>query len=371
MKVLQVVGGLKQGGAEAMIMSVFRTIDPKNCTFDFLLYEEQDTSYVKEALKQGAKIHVLTNRKNLWQYYRQFKKIIAENGYDAIHVHLNHHSAVPLFFAKKLGVPIRICHSHSAIQEKKTSFIRSVYVHTTRFIIAKTATKLVGCSQLAGNSLYGEKAFRTRGVIYHNAINTEDFTTVDRGTITQCKNKLKLSKHSLVIGHIGSFRPAKNHAFLIKLAAALKHQKVDFKLVLVGDGPLHAAIKAEVAKRKLEEEVLFLGLRSDVPLLMQVFDVLLMPSLYEGYPVTLVEAQAAQLPIVAATTITNEVEAKELGLITWLDLEASLDHWIGTILSVNRSSSPILDVQVQLRKEIIRQRFDIDGKTELFYSLYT
>lgn len=142
----------------------------------------------------------------------------------------------------------------------------------------------------------------------------------------QFKRDFDILEEQLIIGSIASFREAKNHAFMIEIAKEMKRRKIDFVLFLAGSGALYDEIKQEVISNALEKQVVFLGIREDVPVLMKSFDVLLMPPLYEGLPVTLVESQASNLAAVVSTNVTDEVDFN-LGMILKVSLDDTMEDF--------------------------------------------
>lgn len=360
-KVLQVSAGLGQGGAESMIMEIYEKIDKSRVQFDFLVYDDTPTHYTERVKELGGRVIVLDREKkwDIFGYKRKLKKIISQYGpYIAIHAHTDSHSAFPLLVAKTCGIKVRVCHSHTTKQREKTSAIRRCYRMVMRNIILNKATVLAACGAEAGYALYGKKVFTSNGVVIHNPVDIEAFLE---------KNSRRHTENgTITIGCVGSFREAKNHFFLVKLAALLKQKKISFKMQLVGTGELENDVKRQVNALNLQNEILFLGLRHDIPDLMASFDVLIMPSLYEGFPVTLVESQAGGIPALISDRITPEVDLG-LGLIKRLSLDDSMEKWVNGIVECSKIISP----DVEKRREVlIKKGFDTSSVINELYRIY-
>jgi glycosyltransferase EpsF len=352
-RILHVVGRLSRGGAETMIMNLYRACNKGVVQFDFLVYGDSDGSFDREIEDLGGRIIYLrrTNKLSIFQYYRNFKNIIYCYGpYKAIHVHTSFHSGLVLLCAKILKIPVRICHAHSTSDRNNSSKIRTLYQMVMRKMILFCSTQLLACGRDAGHFLYG-CAFDIRGSVFPNAIDYIRYNSVTRENIEKCIKELGLDYSGIIIGSVASFREAKNHMFMLDIAEEMKKQGLQFKMVFAGGGSLFNDIKFEVEKRHLSDKILFLGIRDDVPVLMKVFDVMLMPSLYEGLPVTLVETQASNICAVISENITDEVDFN-LGLIKKVSLKADVNIWISELLkgAKLKNSVPQQYVESQLSK---------------------
>lgn len=369
-KVLQVTGGMRIGGAETMLMNIYRNIDREKVQFDFLLYEKMDTPYTREIEKMGGKILVL-NKKYRWDIYsyrKKFFKIINENGpYNVIHAHTGFNSGIPLMIANEVGIPIRICHSHFTKDGKNESIGRDMYHLLMRYIINNNANVLLACGQAAGTAMYGTKAYQSRCEILHNAIDTSLFLKeLPKELIYKYKKEFNINDDELVIGSIANFREAKNHIFMVNIAQLMKEKDIKFKMLFIGDGESINNIKEIVNDKGLENDIIFLGSRTDVHQIIHVFDVLLMPSLYEGFPVTLIESQTAGVPAVISKNISNEVDLG-LNLIHRVDLNDNRLKWIKILISCGKTKNT---KQVQRENKLKEMGFDIYSSISKIYELY-
>lgn len=350
-KVLQVVGGMNRAGAETMLMNLYRNINREAVQFDFLVYTDTQQDYENEIKSLGGNVIHMPCKPG-WQMIFSIPKIRnilrKDSSYKAIHIHTLLNSVYPLLAATCVKGIKKITHSHSTHNTTYSSFIRTVYENISKFLIQKLSDVYLACGQKAGEFLFG-RTFNTRGKTIKNAIPFKQFCYDHSSTVAFLKKELNIDEE-LVIGSIARLEPVKNHAFMLLLAKELKERNIKFKFLIVGKGELRQELEKQVRHYNLTQEVIFLGTRNDIPQLMHLFDVLLMPSLFEGTPVTLIEAQACMLPCLISKNIPEDADLK-LGLIKQLSLDAPVRQWLEFILSHNRKNKP------NVAQEVVRQAF--------------
>ena len=224
-----------------------------------------------------------------------------------------------------------------------------------RWLLRRHGTHLFGCSRAVCEAVYGTKCWKdSRVEVVPNAISIDEYGDSLDGRGWLCRH-LGLPMRSLLIGHVGSFREAKNHPFLLDLFRALAERRADAHLILVGDGPLRSAVEAEVSARRLESKVHLLGIRPDVPRLLGAFDVVVFPSLWEGIPVSLVEAQASGTPCVISDVVSREIDTG-MGLMHFLSLSSGTASWLDAILAESGRQRPSW---IRRRKALEDMGYDI------------
>ena len=341
-RILHVVGALNRGGVETWLMHVLRHIDRDRFHFDFLSHTTQPAAYDDEVRALGARIIPCLSPAQPLQYGRSFKRILREHGpYDVLHSHVHHFSGYTLRLAAQAGVPARIAHSHSdtVVAESAASPARRVYLALMERWVHKYATVGLAASARAGAALFGpawEQNQRLRLLYY--GIDLAPFRApVDPAA---CRAELGLPPDALVIGHVGSFKPVKNHAFLIEIAAEVVQREPRARFLLVGDGPLRPDIERQVQAAGLGDHVVFAGLRPDVPRLLRgALNLFVMPSHYEGLPIASIEAQAAGLPVMLSDAITTEADVIP-ELVRHLPLTAPVSAWADALLAALAQPSP-------------------------------
>lgn len=288
-RILHVVTHMNRGGLETMLMNYYRKIDRTKVQFDFLVHRQERADYDDVIESLGGKIYRLPYLNPFSRgYLRALDAFFEEHReYRIVHSHLDCMSAIPLKVAKKHGVPVRIAHSHTSSQDINLKYPLKLYYKTR---IKNYATDLFACSEKAGKWMFGTDNFK----ILPNAIDVKQYL-YDSDKRKKKREELKVG-NAFVVGNVSRFSKVKNHKFLIDILSELLKIDNNVKLILVGEGEEYEKIKCLVKNRGLSDNVIFTGLRSDVFEIMQAFDVFVLPSLYEGLPVTMVEAQAAGLP---------------------------------------------------------------------------
>lgn len=334
-RVLHVLGGLSLGGAESRVMDLYRCMDRDKVQFDFLIHRAdigaavcQKHFYEEEAESLGAKVYALPKFKvyNYAAYRRAVRDFFKEHhAYAVVQGHMTSTAAIYLPLAKKAGIPVVCAHARSAGVDRG---IKGVVTKLLRLPLLEKADYCLACSREAGEAVFGKKWNSSpKARLVPNAIDVRRFQ-YNAALREKMRTELSL-KDSFVIGHVGRFHYAKNHEFLLEifgeLHQSLKKKGKACKLLLLGEGEGMPVVKAQAQALGVEEDVLFLGNRSDVEAYYQAFDLFLFPSRFEGLPGTVVEAQAAGLKCIISDRITKEVGISEL--VRFRSLEDGAGQW--------------------------------------------
>ncbi|HHK5535702.1 glycosyl transferase family 1 [Bacillus cereus] len=328
LRVLHVVVNMNRGGAETLIMNLYRNIDRSKVQFDFLTCKEG--VFDDEVVKLGGKVHRIPYVTDVGHrgYIKALNTFFSSHPqYKIVHSHMDKMSGLVLRSAKKAGIPVRISHSHSTSSEGGT--IAKIYKWYAGAFIVPCATHFLACSITAAKWLFADRVSTTE--ILKNGIECDKFAFSSE-IREQVRKELKLHEDAFVIGHVGRFAYPKNHTFLIDIFAQLIESRPKSILLLVGDGPLRVEMEKKVEKLNLTDRVKFLGIRSDINCLLQAFDTFIFPSIYEGLPVTLIEAQGAGLPCIISDTITQDVDLG-LNLVEQCSL-LEVREWTGKLQSI-------------------------------------
>ncbi|WP_430786436.1 glycosyltransferase family 1 protein [Virgibacillus flavescens] len=363
MRVLHVVVNMNRGGAETLLMNLYRNIDRAKVQFDFLTCKAG--VFDAEIIAMGGKIHRIPYVTEVGhkRYLKELDNFfIINNSYKIVHAHMDKMSGLVLRAAKKAKIPVRIAHSHNTRSEG--GIASRLYKWHAGNNIKPNATHLYACSSTAAKWLYG-KANTTS--ILKNGIVTDNFryTSSISGIM---RKQLDLKKDSFVLGHVGRFSKQKNHMYLLELFSDLKKKLPNAVLVLVGDGPLKSNIMEKIKALHLENDVKLLGVREDIENLFQVFDIFIFPSIHEGLPVTLIEAQGAGLPCLVSSAVTKEVDMG-IGLVEFLSLTDKM-CWTNTLMrkSATIHSRTIDPEALSIKGYDIRQTAKFIQKSYLSYS---
>lgn len=326
--ICQIIGKWVGGGVESVVMNYYKNIDKNKFQYDFICDSDSTNIPYEEIKKLGGRVILIPPYQKAFKYHKELKKIFKENNYKIVHSHINTLSVFPLFAAKCAGVKVRIAHSHSTTNKKEWK--KNLLKQLLRPFAKLFATDYFCCSELAGRWLFGDKEY-DKGNVYllNNAIDLDKFKYDEKERFKKRK-EFGISNDTLVIGHIGRFVEQKNHRFLIDIFNEVHKINPNSVLLLAGQGPLQEEIKEKVNYLKLSNSVIFLGQRSDANELYQVFDVFLLPSLYEGLPVVGVEAQANGNLCYLSNTMTKE--SKVLDSTVFMSLDNSAKVWALSIL---------------------------------------
>lgn len=339
--VLQIISDLSDGGVEAMLMDIYRNIDHEAIRFIFLV-QSNNRRYEEEIIKYGGKVYQIVplHSAGLISYIKSIITICKLEHVDVVHCHNLTQNPILLFAALIAGVKVRISHSHLT-----TTFSRKAekMMPVIRFAINLFSTHRLACGNDAGRFLYGKKDF----LVINNAIDIDKFFDAEPVNL---EKEFGLSPKDRVLLHVGRLSKQKNHTYLIDIMEKLANLKNNVVLICCGSGPEMEKIKQTIFEKGLEERILLLGSRTDIPRLMKSADLLLLPSLYEGFPVTLVEAQASGLYSLVSDTIDRECDLG-LNLIQFLPINDSVDKWVNEIcrlIDTYNSGFKIFDIKEEL-----------------------
>lgn len=331
-RIAHIVGKWVGGGVESVLMNYYRHIDRSKIQFDFFCDSDSTDIPYEEIENLGGKVILIPPYQHVYKYHKELKRLLEEGNYKIVHSHINTLSVFPLYAAKRAGVSIRIAHSHSTTNKKEK--MKNLMKQILKPFSKVFATDYMSCSEHAGRWLFGNKVY-DKGKVYllNNAINLEKFK-YDENIRKEKRDEMGIDKDTLVMGHIGRFVEQKNHLFLIDIFNEVYKKNKNSLLLLVGVGPLLNKVKEKVKNLNLEDNVLFLGQRSDVHKLYQVMDVFLLPSIYEGLGMVLIEAQCSGLACIASKEVP--IDAKVTDLVQFSDFDTH--EWCNKICGINKKS---------------------------------
>ena len=328
-RIAHIIGKMRNGGVESVVMNYYRNIDRTKIQYDFIIDGDSENPNLEQEIKNlGGKIIIVPPYQKQFSYQRALRKIFRENRYPLVYSHINTLSVFPLMAAKAAGVNIRVAHNHSTAGRGKGEFLRSLMKYSLRPFSKVYPTHLCACSKFAGEWIFGKKANFT---VWPNAIETSRFAydSVKRESVRKDLNIY----NKFVVGHSGRFMTQKNHSFLIDIFNELHKIKPDSVLMLAGDGPLMNNIRGKVNSLGLNECVIFLGSVHNMQDYYQAMDVFILPSLYEGLPVVGSETQVAGLPVLCADTVTSET--KFCDSFRFFSLKESPREWAREALRIS------------------------------------
>ena len=352
-RVLHIINGMGTGGAEKDIMNWYRNIDRNKVQFDFLVRSKEDF-YFKEIEELGGHFYrVASFPKHIIKNYYQTKKMLQRAKYDVIHVHGNSLVYIlPLIIAKKQKIPIRIFHAHNTQANGKIAkFLHRI----NKKIVGLYANTFVACSDAAGKFAFNNKQF----FVINNAIDIKRYKTHSN----RIRSELGIEKDTFVVGHVGRFIYTKNQKFIVDVLEELIKKKNDVKLIFVGSGEEIDDVKNYATQKDLDGNVVFMGDRNDVEDILDSFDIIIFPSLFEGMPLVVLEAQANGTRILYSSSIDSNVVitpyAREKSL------EESPESWAESAISFV-SENIVCDIEHNFEMA----GFTIDSVIHNLYKLY-
>lgn len=357
LRVLQVVTVMNQGGAETMVMNHYRVVDRTRVQFDFLVCREERGFYDDEVEAMGGRIF-RTMPIRPWCYGSFFKWIdefFAEHAHEyiAVHSHIQENSGFVFKYAQKYGIRNCIAHSHIAFRGFDCKIPFRKFAH---YFQLKYATYNLSCGTDAGKYLYGHRHFE----LFNNAIDAKKYS-VNLEVRDRIRQELGIEDR-VVLGSVARITWQKNHTFMLDVMAELVKRCPKAMLVLVGTGEKEQEIRQKTESLNLKGHVLMLGNRANVYELLQAFDLFFMPSLFEGLPVSVIEAQAAGLPCVLSDTIDQTTDVT--GNVHFVSLDAGLDKWCDQILAV--CHLPHMDTY----PDIVKAGYDVHENVNRLMAIY-
>ncbi|WML45827.1 glycosyltransferase family 1 protein [Neobacillus sp. PS3-40] len=345
LRILHVVVNMNRGGAETLIMNLYRNIDRTKVQFDFLTCKEG--AFDAEIKKMGGKVHRIPYISDVghFKYIKELNKFFTlQNHYKVVHSHLDKMSGLVLRSAKKAGIPTRIAHSHNTSSEGGAA--AKMYKWYAGQHILPSATNLFACSKEAAQWLFKEKSNSSN--ILKNGIESNRFE-FSQEIRQQVREEFQLDHNTFVLGHVGRFNHQKNHSFLIDIFNQFNKVYKNSILILVGDGHLRSEMEKKAKDLNLKEKIKFIGIREDINLILQAFDVFIFPSLHEGLPVSLIEAQGAGLPCVISNKISKDVDLS-INLIEFSPL-GDIQLWVDKIIKIATKKNSRKTVPNSLSKQ--------------------
>ena len=331
MRVLQFFSTLNNGGAENRMMDVYRCIDPAVVAFDFAVLHDGKHFFDDEVYARGSKKYVLPNpRAGLVKNYRALVRFFREHAFQAVHTHVSWYGGVVLMAAKQAGINVRIAHARAATTPKR-GWKEAIVCNLGKVLIALSATQRMAISQEAAENIFGKRVVKQGNYLYiPNAIDQKKYVVMGGAERVALREVLGMSTEKKAYVTVANFRKPKNHTFLLDIAKALKEKKDDFVLYLIGDGDLRSDIESKISALGLENNIVLMGSRGDVPQILCAFDGMIFPSIYEGLGGVVLEAQLVGVPAVVSNTIPRVVDVG-IDMVEFVSLDADPAEWADII----------------------------------------
>lgn len=347
-RILHVFTIMNRGGAETMVMNYYRHMNRSQVQFDFLVHRQERGAYEDEIESLGGKIYrvppifnYLAHNKAIFHFFQSHPE------YKIIHGHVGELGYCIYKEAKRRNVPVLIAHAHNAACDRNWKWpIRTVLKHLIRPYVTTPMT----CGEDAAKWLFGKKMAK-KAIMLNNSINTQRYIFNEEKR-QKVRDEMGWSGR-FIIGDVARFSPQKNHIGLLSIFKAVLEKLPDALLVLVGDKiELYDSVRSKATELGILDHIQFLGVRTDIPELMQGMDVYCSPSLYEGLSVSMVEAQASGLKVVTSDKVPNQVTLIP-ELLSFIPLAAPPQLWVNELLTPytrGNTSSKIMNAGFDIEK---------------------
>lgn len=312
-RVLIIAGGLQRGGAERVAANISKYADRDHFQFDYLVFEGIENVYGEEIERMGGSVITVKSPScGYGAYLRTLVSLMRKNNYCAVHSHTMFNSGLNLLAALFCGIKCRIAHSHTTKTETKVSIPQKIYEQLMRMIILLCSTRLFACGEEAGFWLFGKRAFRKKGIVIKNGIDVDAFAYS-----SECRARIRRAydiENAFVIGHSGTLLPLKNQLFLIKRMPEILRQCPNAVLLLIGGGEAEYTreLKQMAIENGVADKVFFCGAVDNVCEYLSALDVFAFPSLREGTPLALIEAQSNGLPCIVSDCVPADAKLTQL-----------------------------------------------------------
>ena len=336
-KVLYFVDRMLRGGIQSLVIDWVSRFDKNKIQVDFLLLDDGKKYELEDTLKRlGCGVYKLNS---IWinkplDFFKEAKALDTffkdHHDYKVVHMHSTSKNYMVLKYAKKYGIPIRITHSHAS-DFQTGSNIKKRVGNILKSKIIKYSTDFFACSKDAGRWLFGDKIVNSnKFVVINNGVDYDKYKYNVKYR-KEIRTAYNIKDSDILIGHVGRFTEVKNHTFMVDVINELIKNNKNYKIMFIGEGILEKQIKNKVNKLGLQEHVIFTGYQSDVSKFLSAFDLFILPSLYEGLGLVLIEAQANGLKCIATSkTIPNDVNLSQ----DFKFIELNINEWVKNIKNI-------------------------------------
>lgn len=369
-KIVYFSHGLGANGIETFLVNVLEKLDKTkyDATVVIAIDKDADSLHEQKVLDMGVKVERMGDLDSIFKkfaYYCKVRSFLNKNDFDVAHSNMDLLNGITLSLAKRGGIKKRICHAHNSksqynpggILAPLKKFVQKMYCIVMKKLIFSSSTDFVACSDVAGEYFFEAKKFE----LIYNGIRTENFSMPQGFNKKEYAESLDFTGDEKIrLISVGRISTQKNPEFALEIAKELKKIRNDFRYIWAGDGELAEMFENKIREFGLEDTVVMPGIRTDVPELLNCCDVFLMPSLFEGLPFSLVEAQAAGLKCVVSDVVTKTAD---IGLVNYFSLEKSAKEWAEEI---NR----IIEAPVPKKDEEKAKLFDVSNTVRQLEEIY-
>jgi glycosyltransferase involved in cell wall biosynthesis len=363
-RVLHVVGAMNYGGVESMLMNLHRNIDHNRVQFDYLVRTNEKGKHDDEILLLGGNIYRIRpfDGLNIYSYYRECLSFFSQHPeIQVVHGHLGSSASLYLKAAKQSGA-YTIAHSHNAnIDHNFRNLAYSIYSYPTRFV----ADSLFACSTEAGCSRFGKRAVEgPKFYLFHNAIDLKAYQ-LEQEERRSVDEEFHFASDNILIGAVGRISMQKNPEFIFRIFKEAIEMNDKVRCIWIGTGDMENKCHALIESHHMADRIIMTGSRNDVPRLLKRMDCYIMPSLFEGLPVSAIEAQATGLPCLLSDAISKETEICDL--VKWMSISESPQSWASRAIELAAENRLI---RKNPNEEVVKAGYDIKSTSQWLSDFY-
>ena len=337
-KILYVIAALNAGGVENILFNYVKCFDRNKYSIDIACYSFYNGIYRKKFEELGCGILEIPSKKKFIRSWVALERVLKLGKYDIVHVHQDEKSMIPIVCAWLNNVPVRIVHAHNSDHGGALTILNR---RISKLIFFCIANGYFACGKQVARDFYGDKYSEKNVFIMNNAIDSAKFM-YDENAREKIREEYGISHDEILLGSIARLSNEKNHFFLIDIMKYLKKTSAKFKMIFWGDGPLKDELFTRIKQLSLENYIILAGAREDICKCYSALDLVVMPSLYEGMPITPLEALANGLQVVLSDCITREVGVTDD--VHYLDLKDGPDKWANYIKDMNISRKKYINI---------------------------
>lgn len=358
-------------GASIFEYRLSRLLKDKDIFFDYLVTEQETEDERARYGAEGSKVYRLDadNKHGLIvreiKLNRQYKKFFSEHSYDIVYCDTeNPLRAIHLMKAKKAGIPVRVVHSHNNSMQTRSRISR-ILSRVIKHFFKYSATDYLACSEAAAKWLFPGKIYKNKQYrIINNGIDAESFA-FNREWRRVIRERYKISDSDMVVGVVARFMPQKNHAFMFRVIEEIRKTNPGVRFLCIGEGELEEQLLRQVEELGIGDNVIFAGTAEDVNHYYSAMDVYLMASLFEGFGISALEAQANGLPCVLSDRISTVVDMGER--VTFVSLEEEAAVWAERVTAEFRERN-----DGEASRKVMREKgYTIESTADVMHELYS
>lgn len=361
--VLHIIPVLDYSGVSSVVLGQLEIARQNGYNFDFLHHGKEE-KFHEELELSGSKIYKIDTigRGGIIKYFYEINKIIKMNKYDIVHIHTNYQAGLIAWFLKIIKVQKRIIHVHGDyIGSKKIEYVLPIL----KKLINKFSTDRIAVSERSGDYYFGKNNYK----LVLNGINLEKFQNINLAKMLEIEKELLFQNKKLNIIQIGRFSSEKNHVFTIEILKRLKENNLEFCCYFIGDGDKKKLAKKLIKESRLNSNVVFTGNRKDINYLIKLSDVILLPSISEGFPMVALEAQAIGRNIIVSDNITQKIDLG-LQLVQFLSLN-NINEWSEKLVELSNKKNNSTEVESNIIKRAFQKnKVDLKSNFEIILKIY-